>query len=297
MTATLIDGKAFAATLRQKIAKAVASVKAQHDIIPGLAVVLVGNDPASEVYVRNKGIATKDAGMNSYEFRLPEDTREAVLLDKVRELNEDPNVHGILVQFPVPDQIDQDMVVNTISAAKDVDGLNPINAGLLASGKPALIPCTPLGSTMLAKAVMPDLSGKKALVVGRSNLVGKPVAQLLLQENCTVTIAHSRTQNLDKECQQADILVAAVGRPQFVKGDWIKPGACVIDVGINRVPAPEKGEGKTKLVGDVEFDVAKTRAGFITPVPGGVGPMTITCLLLNTLTAACAIHNVTRPDL
>lgn len=297
MTATLIDGKAFAATVRQRIAKAVATLKAEHNLTPGLAVVLVGNDPASEVYVRNKGIATEEAGMNSYEFRLPADTAQTTLLEKVHELNADPNVHGILVQFPVPDQIDQDMVVNTISPAKDVDGLNPINAGLLASGKPALIPCTPLGSVMLAKAVLPDLSGKKALVVGRSNLVGKPVAQLLLQENCTVTIAHSRTQNLEKECQQADIIIAAVGRPQFVKGAWIKDGACVIDVGINRVPAPEKGEGKTKLVGDVEFDVAKTRAGFITPVPGGVGPMTITCLLLNTLTAACATHNIARPDL
>ena len=297
MTATLIDGKAFAATVRQRIAKAVATLKAEHNLTPGLAVVLVGNDPASEVYVRNKGIATEEAGMNSYEFRLPADTAQTTLLEKVHELNADPNVHGILVQFPVPDQIDQDMVVNTISPAKDVDGLNPINAGLLASGKPALIPCTPLGSVMLAKAVLPDLSGKKALVVGRSNLVGKPVAQLLLQENCTVTIAHSRTQNLEKECQQADIIIAAVGRPQFVKGAWIKDGACVIDVGINRVPAPEKGEGKTKLVGDVEFDVAKTRAGFITPVPGGVGPMTITCLLLNTLPAACATHNIARPDL
>ena len=292
MTAHIIDGKAIAAELRGRIGLAVTELQNTHNLIPGLAVVLVGEDAASQVYVRNKGIATKQAGMASFEFRLPADTPQETLLDKVRSLNDDPDVHGILVQFPVPEQISQQVVVDTIRPDKDVDGLHPINAGRLASGLPALTPCTPLGSVILAKQTLGDLTGKHAVVIGRSNLVGKPVAQLLLKENCTVTIAHSRTQDLASVCRSADILVAAVGIAELVKGDWVKPGACVIDVGINRVEAPEKGvddagQPKTKLVGDVAFDEAVEVAGHITPVPGGVGPMTIACLLRNTLTAAC----------
>jgi methylenetetrahydrofolate dehydrogenase (NADP+)/methenyltetrahydrofolate cyclohydrolase len=292
MTAHIIDGKAIAAELRGRIGRAVTELQNTHNLIPGLAVVLVGEDAASQVYVRNKGIATKQAGMASFEFRLPADTPQETLLDKVRSLNDDPDVHGILVQFPVPEQISQQVVIDTIRPDKDVDGLHPINAGRLASGLPALTPCTPLGSVILAKQTLGDLTGKHAVVIGRSNLVGKPVAQLLLKENCTVTIAHSRTQDLASVCRSADILVAAVGIAELVKGDWVKPGACVIDVGINRVEAPEKGvddagQPKTKLVGDVAFDEAVEVAGHITPVPGGVGPMTIACLLRNTLTAAC----------
>ena len=292
MTAHIIDGKAIAAELRGRIGRAVTELQNTHNLIPGLAVVLVGEDAASQVYVRNKGIATKQAGMASFEFRLPADTPQETLLDKVRSLNDDPDVHGILVQFPVPEQISQQVVVDTIRPDKDVDGLHPINAGRLASGLPALTPCTPLGSVILAKQTLGDLTGKHAVVIGRSNLVGKPVAQLLLKENCTVTIAHSRTQDLASVCRSADILVAAVGIAELVKGDWVKPGACVIDVGINRVEAPEKGvddagQPKTKLVGDVAFDEAVKVAGHITPVPGGVGPMTIACLLRSTLTAAC----------
>ncbi len=292
MTAHIIDGKAIAAELRGRIGRAVTELQNTHNLIPGLAVVLVGEDAASQVYVRNKGIATKRAGMASFEFRLPADTPQETLLDKVRSLNDDPDVHGILVQFPVPEQISQQVVVDTIRPDKDVDGLHPINAGRLASGLPALTPCTPLGSVILAKQTLGDFTGKHAVVIGRSNLVGKPVAQLLLKENCTVTIAHSRTQDLASVCRSADILVAAVGIAELVKGDWVKPGACVIDVGINRVEAPEKGvddagQPKTKLVGDVAFDEAVKVAGHITPVPGGVGPMTIACLLRSTLTAAC----------
>ena len=285
--ASLIDGKLIAAALRACIGEAVGQLQAQHGLTPGLAVVLVGEDPASQVYVRNKGIATKEAGMTSLEFRLPADTPEAVLLDKVRALNADTAVNGILVQFPVPDQISQQRVIDTIDPAKDVDGLNPLNAGRLVSGLDALTPCTPLGSVILAKETLKDLTGKHAVVIGRSNLVGKPVAQLLLNENCTVTMAHSRTADLPAICRSADILVAAVGIPEIVKGDWVKPGACVIDVGINRIDAPEKGEGKTRLVGDVDFAAAEAVAAHITPVPGGVGPMTIACLLRNTLTAFC----------
>ena len=287
MTAQIIDGKAIAEALRGRIGAAVADLNAAHAIVPGLAVVLVGEDAASQVYVKNKGIATKQAGMRSFEYRLPEDTPEAVLLDKVGELNADPTVNGILVQFPVPAQIAQQKVIDTIDPAKDVDGLNPANAGRLVSGLQALTPCTPLGSVILAKQTLGDLTGKHAVVIGRSNLVGKPVAQLLLAENCTVTMAHSRTADLPAMCRQADILVAAVGIPEMVKGDWVKPGACVIDVGINRIDAPEKGEGKTRLVGDVDFAAASQVAAHITPVPGGVGPMTIACLLKNTLTAFC----------
>ena len=297
MTANLIDGKKIASDLRAQIGARVAALQSAHNLTPGLAVVLVGEDSASQVYVRNKGVATKEVGMNSLEFRLPADTAQDALLDKVRALNEDPDVHGILVQFPVPDQIFQQAVIDTISPEKDVDGLHPVNAGRLASGHfrgvgAALAPCTPQGSVMLARAAFGDLTGAHAVVLGRSNLVGKPVAQILLGENCTVSIAHSRTRDLPGLCRSADVLVAAVGIAEMVKGDWVKPGACVIDVGINRVPAPEKslndaGQPKTKLVGDVAFDEAVEVAGHITPVPGGVGPMTIACLLQNTLTAAC----------
>lgn len=296
MTARIIDGKAYAAGLRGRIGEHVARLQKDHGLTPGLAVVLVGNDPASEVYVRNKGIATKEVGMNSFEFKLPADTSEEDLLAKVRELNADPSVHGILVQFPVPDQISQQKVIDTISPDKDVDGLHPVNAGRLASGLDGLVSCTPLGCLMLIKDVMADIAGKNAVVIGRSNLVGKPVAQLLLKENCTVTIAHSRTADLAKVAAGADILVAAVGRAQMVKGGWVKPGATVIDVGMNRIPAPEKGEGKTRLVGDVDFEAAKEVAGAITPVPGGVGPMTIACLLHNTLIAACRQAGIAAPE-
>jgi methylenetetrahydrofolate dehydrogenase (NADP+)/methenyltetrahydrofolate cyclohydrolase len=287
MSAEIIDGKAIAAALRQRIAKAVSQLQENHNLTPGLAVVLVGEDAASQVYVRNKGIATKEAGMVSLEFRLPADTSQETLLEKVRELNNDPSVHGILVQFPVPEQISQQAVIDTISPDKDVDGLHPQNAGRLVSGLPALTPCTPTGSVILAKQTLGDLTGKHAVVIGRSNLVGKPVAQLLLNENCTVTMAHSRTKDLAAVCRQADILVAAVGIAEMVQGDWIKPGACVIDVGINRVAGAEAG--KTRLVGDVDFAAASALAGYITPVPGGVGPMTIACLLRNTVTAACRL--------
>ena len=302
MAATLIDGKKIAAELRGAIGARVSALQAAHNLTPGLAVVLVGEDAASQVYVRNKGIATREVGMQSFEYRRPADTSQRVLLDKVNELNDDSAVHGILVQFPVPEQISQQTVIDTISPDKDVDGLHPINAGRLASGHltgpgAALAPCTPQGSVMLARAALGDLTGAHALVVGRSNLVGKPVAQLLLAENCTVSIAHSRTRDLAGLCRSADVLVAAVGIPEMVKGDWVKPGSCVIDVGINRVEAPEKGlddagRPKTKLVGDVAFDDVAQLAGHITPVPGGVGPMTIACLLQNTLTAACRQHDI-----
>ena len=282
----IIDGKAVAANLRQETGQGVRAFEAETGIRPGLAVVLVGDDPASQVYVRSKEEQTREAGMKSIAHRLPASTSEADLLALVRQLNDDPEVHGILVQFPVPDHISQQIVIDTISPAKDVDGLHPINAGRLASGLEGLVPCTPRGCLILAKTVRGDLTGLDAIVVGRSNLVGKPVAQLFLNENCTVTIAHSRTADLATTVRRADIVVAAVGRPQMIKGDWIKPGATVIDVGMNRIPAPERGEGKTRLVGDVDFAAAIKTAGAITPVPGGVGPMTVACLLANTLTAA-----------
>jgi methylenetetrahydrofolate dehydrogenase (NADP+)/methenyltetrahydrofolate cyclohydrolase len=301
MSAAKIDGKEIAANLRARIGAGVAALQKAHGKTPGLAVVLVGEDAASQVYVKNKGIATKEAGMASFEFRLPEDTPEAVLLDKVRALNADPAVNGILVQFPVPAHMSQQKIIDMIDPAKDVDGLNPANAGRLVSGLSALTPCTPLGSVILAKETLAqqgdDLSGKHAVIIGRSNLVGKPVAQLLLNENCTVTMAHSRTADLPAMCRQADILVAAVGIPEMVKGDWVKPGACVIDVGINRVPAPERGEGKMRLVGDVDYAQAAEVAAHITPVPGGVGPMTIACLLRNTLTAFCRQNGFEEPML
>ena len=300
MTAQKIDGKDIAAALRGRIGTAVQDLQKQHGKTPGLAVVLVGEDAASQVYVKNKGIATKEAGMTSLEFRLPEDTPEEVLLDKLGALNADPAVNGILVQFPVPVQISQQKVIDKIDPAKDVDGLNPANAGRLVSGLAALTPCTPLGSVILAKETLAkkggDLTGKHAVVIGRSNLVGKPVAQLLLNENCTVTMAHSRTVDLPAVCRQADILVAAVGIPEMVKADWVKPGACIIDVGINRIDAPEKGEGKTRLVGDVAYAEAAEIAAHITPVPGGVGPMTIACLLRNTLTAFCRQNGFEEPE-
>ena len=297
MSANIIDGKEFAGGLREKIAQSVKDLRDNHNKVPGLAVILIGNDPASEIYVRNKGIQTKEAGMNSHEFKLPEDTSEDELLSQVEELNNDPEINGILVQFPVPKQISQQKVIETISPLKDVDGLHPINSGYLNSGLEGLVPCTPKGASMLIKANVNDLSGKSAVIIGRSNLVGKPVAQLLLKENCTVTICHSRSQNLKDISSAADILVAAVGIPELVKGDWIKPGAVVIDVGINRIDAPEKGENKTRLVGDVDFNAASKVAGFITPVPGGVGPMTIACLLLNTLNAFCEQNNFEKPSL
>lgn len=283
--ARIIDGKAFAEGLRNRIAQDVARLKSEHGLTPGLAVVLVGEDPASQVYVRNKGIQTEEAGMLSVTHRLPASTTQEELLALVRTLNADPAIHGILVQFPVPEHIQQSAVVAAISPDKDVDGLTVINAGRLASGLAALTPCTPLGCMMLIRDVLGEnLAGKRAVVIGRSNLVGKPVAQLLLHADCTVTIAHSKTQDLAAVCREADILVAAVGRPQMVKADWIKPGACVIDVGMNRIPGREPG--KTRLVGDVDYAEAAQVAGAITPVPKGVGPMTIACLLQNTLTAA-----------
>lgn len=287
---TRIDGKSIAAALRADIAAQVKVFAAQTGVTPGLAVVLVGEDPASQVYVRNKEKQTTEAGMVSMSHRLSATTGEDELLALVRQLNGDPAVHGILVQFPVPDHISQQRVIDTISPDKDVDGLHPINSGRLASGLAGLVPCTPLGCIKLAKSVHDDLTGLNAVVIGRSNLVGKPVAQLLLNENCTVTIAHSRSRDLADIVRRADLVVAAVGRAQMVKGDWIKPGATVIDVGMNRIDAPERGAGKTRLVGDVDFGPASEVAGAITPVPGGVGPMTIACLLHNTLTAAKALH-------
>ena len=294
MTATLISGKEFAAGLRTRVAAAAAHLTKAYDLVPGLAVVLVGEDPASQVYVRNKGKATVKAGMKSFEHKLDEKTSQADLLDLVETLNRDPAVHGILVQMPLPDHIDSNVILSAIDPAKDVDGLHPVSAGRLAQGLEGLVPCTPQGCLMLIKDQEKDLSGKHAVVIGRSVLVGKPVAQLLLAEHCTVTTAHSRTQDLPGMCRQADILVAAVGRQEMVRGDWIKPGAIVIDVGINRIDLPD---GKTKLVGDVCFDEAKEVASAITPVPGGVGPMTIACLLRNTVVAACQSHGHPVPEM
>jgi methylenetetrahydrofolate dehydrogenase (NADP+)/methenyltetrahydrofolate cyclohydrolase len=296
MTAEIIDGKAFAAKVREKVAGQVARLKEVHGLTPGLAVVLVGEDPASEVYVRNKGKQTIEAGMASFEHKLPAETSEADLLALVEQLNADPEVHGILVQLPLPSHLNSDLVINAIDPAKDVDGFHISNVGLLATGQKAMVPCTPLGCLMMLRDHHGALSGMEAVVLGRSNIVGKPMAQLLLRDSCTVTIAHSRTRDVEAVCRRADILVAAVGRPEMVKADWIKPGATVIDVGINRVPAPEKGEGKTRLVGDVDFAAAREVAGAITPVPGGVGPMTIACLLANTLTACCRAHDLPEPE-
>jgi len=292
--AKIIDGKVFAEGLRARVATEVARLKADHGVTPGLAVVLVGEDPASQVYVRNKKKATVDAGMNSFEHVLPIDADAAMLLALVDRLNKDPAVHGILVQLPLPRQMDSQMVIAAIAPDKDVDGFHVVNAGRLAVGLPGFVPCTPLGCVMLLQDALGDLKGKRAVVLGRSNIVGKPMAQLLLQADCTVTVAHSRTADLPAVCREADILVAAVGRPEMVRGDWIKPGAAVIDVGINRVPGAEPG--KTRLVGDVHFAEAKAVAGAITPVPGGVGPMTIACLLVNTLTACCRQAGLPEPS-
>jgi methylenetetrahydrofolate dehydrogenase (NADP+)/methenyltetrahydrofolate cyclohydrolase len=282
MNAKIIDGKAFAEGLRARLATEVAALKAQHGFVPGLAVVLVGEDPASQVYVRNKAKQTSEVGMASFEHKLAKETGQAELLALVERLNADPKVNGILIQLPLPKQIDPQAVLDAIDPAKDVDGFHVVNAGKLATGGRALVPCTPLGCLMLLKDRLGDLSGKRAVVVGRSNIVGKPMAQLLLGESCTVTIAHSRTRDLPGECRRAEILIAAVGKPEMIRGDWVQPGATVIDVGINRI----ERDGKTKLVGDVAYDEAVKVAGAITPVPGGVGPMTIAVLLQNTLTAA-----------
>lgn len=294
MTADIIDGKAFAAKVRERVGRQVAVLKAESNLTPGLAVVLVGEDPASKVYVRNKGKATSEAGMKSEEIRLEISASQQEVLDVVAKLNADPSIHGILVQLPLPKQVDEMAVLDAIDPAKDVDGFHVINTGRQAVGLPAMVPCTPLGCIMMLKDKLGELSGLNAVVVGRSNIVGKPMASLLLAENCTVTIAHSRTKDLPSVCRGADILVAAVGRPEMVRGDWVKPGATVIDVGINRI---EKDDGKTKLVGDVCFSEAVEIAGAITPVPGGVGPMTIACLLANTVTAACRQAGVEKPDL
>ncbi|MTH78119.1 bifunctional methylenetetrahydrofolate dehydrogenase/methenyltetrahydrofolate cyclohydrolase FolD [Paracoccus aestuariivivens] len=291
MSADLIDGKAFSSRVRGLVAAGVAELS-QQGIVPGLAVVLVGEDPASEVYVRNKGIQTREAGMNSWEHKLPAEASQAALMSLIAELNADPAVHGILVQLPLPKHIDAEAVINAIDPAKDVDGFHILNVGLLGTGQKAMVPCTPLGCLMMLRDRLGDLSGLNAVVVGRSNIVGKPMAQLLLGESCTVTIAHSRTKDLPAVCRSADILVAAVGRPRMIPGDWIKTGATVIDVGINRI---EDG-GRTRLVGDVDFDSAVEVAGAITPVPGGVGPMTIACLLANTLTACCRANGLPEPE-
>jgi methylenetetrahydrofolate dehydrogenase (NADP+)/methenyltetrahydrofolate cyclohydrolase len=285
----IIDGKAHAAKLCAEVADAVTKLKANHRLTPGLAVVLVGDDSASQVYVRNKAKKTAEVGMNSLEFRLPDTTSQTDLLEKIRELNVDNDVHGILVQLPLPKQIDSHAVINAIDPAKDVDGFHLSNVGLLSTGSPKLVPCTPLGCMNLLREYCDELSGLNAVVVGRSNIVGKPMASLLLAADCTVTIGHSRTKNLSNLCAKADILIAAVGRPQMITGEWVKPGAIVIDVGINRI---DSGEGKTLLVGDVHFDSVRKISGAITPVPGGVGPMTIACLLRNTIQAACGIKGL-----
>ena len=290
--AKIIDGKAYAERLRGRIAGAVSELKSKSGLTPGLAVVLVGEDPASQVYVRNKHKQTLEAGMNSWEHRLSESALEADLLRLVGRLSEDKSVHGILVQLPLPKQIDSLKVLNAVNPDKDVDGFHVINAGRLVTGQDSLVPCTPLGCVLLAKDTLPNLEGVEAVVVGRSNIVGKPVAQLLLAENATVTIAHSRTRDLPEVCRRADLVIAAVGRPEMIKGDWIKPGACVIDVGINRI----ERNGKARLVGDCEFESCARTAGAITPVPGGVGPMTIACLLRNTVTAACRQAGVAVPE-
>jgi len=293
MTAQIIDGKAFAATLRGKVATQVAILKADHGIKPGLAVVLVGEDPASQVYVRSKGKQTAEVGMNSFEHKFGVDISEADLLALIAKLNADPAVHGILVQLPLPKHLNEDLVINSIDPAKDVDGFHISNVGLLGTGQKSMVPCTPLGCLMMLREHHGSLSGLDAVVIGRSNIVGKPMAQLLLGDSCSVTIAHSRTKDLPAVVRRADIVVAAVGRPKMVPGDWIKPGATVIDVGINRI---EKPEGGTRLVGDVDYASTAAVAGAITPVPGGVGPMTIACLLANTLTACLRSNGLPEPD-
>ena len=296
MNATIIDGKAFAATVRGKVGEHVSVLKDTHGITPGLAVVLVGEDPASQVYVRSKGKMTVEVGMNSIEHKLDVDTSEADLLALIADLNADPAIHGILVQLPLPKHLNEDLVINSIEPAKDVDGFHISKVGLLGTGQKSMVPCTPLGCLMMLRDHHGSLSGLNAVVVGRSNIVGKPMAQLLMGDSCTVTIAHSRTKDIQDVTRAADIVVAAVGRPEMVTGDWIKPGATEIDVGINRIDAPEKGKGKTRLVGDCHFDSCAEVAGAITPVPGGVGPMTIACLLANTVTACCRANGLPEPE-
>jgi len=294
MSATIIDGKAIAAGLRGRVADAVHRLARDRGLTPGLAVVLVGSNPASESYVGSKVKMTSGSGMKSFDHRLPQETTEAELLTLIGRLNTDPTVHGILVQLPLPGQIDPHKIINAIDPGKDVDGFHPVNAGRLCAGLPALAPCTPIGCVLLAKTVLPSLAGLEAVVIGRSNIVGKPLAQLLLAENATVTVAHSKTRDLPAVCRQADLLFAAVGRPEMVRRDWVKPGAVVIDVGINRVAGTD---GKSRIVGDVAFAEVVPVAGAITPVPGGVGPMTIACLLANTMRAACALAGVPEPSL
>jgi methylenetetrahydrofolate dehydrogenase (NADP+)/methenyltetrahydrofolate cyclohydrolase len=294
MSALIIDGKGIAAALRGEVAAEVSRLSRQHGLVPGLAVVLAGSNPASEVYVGSKARATEEAGMRSFDHRLPDSVGQAELLALIERLNADPAVHGILMQLPLPQQIDTARVIAAVDPRKDVDGFHPLNAGRLASGLPALAPCTPLGCVRLAKSVHPSLAGLEAVVVGRSNIVGKPLGQLLLAENATVTVAHSKTRDLPAICRRADLLFAAIGRPEMIKGDWIKPGATVIDVGINRIGAEG---GKTRLLGDVAFAEAMQVAAAITPVPGGVGPMTIACLLLNTLRAACRSAGLLPPQI
>ena len=293
MSATIIDGKEFAGRVRAQVAEHVTRLKDAHGITPGLAVVLVGEDPASQVYVRSKGKMTVEVGMNSYEHRLDAETSEADLLALIDRLNNDPEVHGILVQLPLPKHLNEDLVINSISPAKDVDGFHISNVGLLGTGQKSMVPCTPLGCLMMLRDHHGSISGMDAVVIGRSNIVGKPMAQLLLGDSCTVTIAHSRTRDLAEVVRRADIVVAAVGRPEMVPGDWIKEGATVIDVGINRIDKPEGG---TRLVGDCHFESCAERAGAITPVPGGVGPMTIACLLANTVTACCRANGLAEPE-
>ena len=296
MTAQIINGKAFAERVRGQVAEHVARLKVDHAIVPGLAVVLVGEDPASQVYVRSKGKLTVEVGMHSVEHKLDADTSETDLLAVINKLNADPTIHGILVQLPLPKHLNEDLVIGNIDPVKDVDGFHISNVGLLGTGQKSMVPCTPLGCLMMLRDHFGSLSGCDAVVIGRSNIVGKPMAQLLLGDSCTVTIAHSRTKELADVVRRADIVVAAVGRAEMVPGDWIKPGAVVIDVGINRIPAPEKGEGKMKLVGDVDYATCAEVAGAITPVPGGVGPMTIACLLANTLTATCRANGLPEPE-
>lgn len=292
MSAQIIDGKAFAAKVRGQVAEHVAALKKDHGITPGLAVVLVGEDPASQVYVRSKGKMTNEVGMKSVEHKLDEATSEADLLALIDQLNTDESIHGILVQLPLAKHLDEDLVINSISPAKDVDGFHISNVGLLGTGQKSMVPCTPLGCLMMLREHHGSLSGLNAVVIGRSNIVGKPMAQLLLGDSCTVTIAHSRTKDLPEVVGRADIVVAAVGRPEMVPGDWIKKGATVIDVGINRI----ERDGKNKLVGDVDFASCVEVAGAITPVPGGVGPMTIACLLANTVTACCRANGLNEPE-
>lgn len=295
MTAKIIDGKSYAEGLRARIAGHVERLKREHGVTPGLAVVIVGHDPGSQIYVSQKAKQTVEVGMHSEKYELPEEASEAEVLALVQNLNADPAIHGILVQLPLPKQIDPNKVIATISPDKDVDCFTPASVGKLQIGLPGPVSCTPLGCLMLLRDTLGSLEGLNAVIVGRSNLVGKPMAQLLLRENCTVTVAHSKTKNLADVVRQADIVVAAVGRPQMIKGDWIKPGATVIDVGINRIPAPERGEGRTRLLGDVDYPAAAEVAGAITPVPGGVGPMTIVCLLANTVTTASLINGIEPP--